>query len=125
MLLAACAPPIWRGYSYDPVRADAARDAKPMFVYLRSWASVESTRFEESVLNLPEVRTALAPFYSVVLEYSADRERAEKWGVQKPPAAVFLGASGEVTRALGADLSKATLLDAIRELAPPAPAASP
>lgn len=100
-----------------------------MFVYFRSWASVESTRFEENVLNLPEVRAELTPFYCVVLEHSADHGLAAGWDVHQPPAVVFLDDQGRLLQKISDGLTRATLQQAIAEvrqrLAASQPAPSP
>lgn len=92
----------WHGLSYDAVHAEAAAAGELTFVYLRSWALVECTRFEEQVLSTPQARQALSGFRRVALEFGWDEDRARQWGVEAPPAIVVVDPAGRVlARATG------------------------
>jgi len=110
-----CAPEIaWRGVVFDPVFADAQRDNRLTFVYLRNWYMPECTRFEESVLNTPEVIQATADCYAAKLEFDWSQEYARRWGVSAPPAVVILDPQGRVLARVDGTVDKTRLLDALR-----------
>ena len=113
-LVAGCSPGVrWRGLTYGPVQADAQRDGKLTFVYLRNWMMPACTRFEENVLKAPEVLHALDDMYCVVLDFYQDRPLADKWGVATPPAIVILDLERRVLARASGDVTAAELLGAI------------
>lgn len=103
----------WRKFAFDA--DDIAADARGelVFVYLRHWAVPACTRFEEDVLKNPAVLEQTRAMYCVVMNYSADREQAEGWGIQEPPGVVFMTADGEVLGVLNGFKTVQELLDAI------------
>ncbi len=130
----ACSPGItWRGYTFDPVHADSRRDQKLTFVYVRHWAVVACTEFEENVLKDPAVREALHPngvFYCAVLDFALDRSLAEQWGIEAPPGVVILDPDNRILACLSGQISLGPLLEAIEtaknEFSPAAqPASAP
>jgi len=109
-----CAPAIWRGYRFEQVFQDAKRDNRVTLVYLRTWSSVECTRFEDGVLNTPAVRAAVKDVYCVALEILVDEKLAERWNVAGPPAVVLISSSGEVLSRLSGEITAAQLIDAVQ-----------
>lgn len=125
-LCAGCAPEIrWRGLLYDAVHADARRDGRPTFTYLRAWYLPACTRFEDTILKDPEIVAASDGFYAALIEFDSARHLTDQWGVQRPPAVVILDPESNVLAKLEGDISKAALLAAmtrVRNRFPPATA---
>jgi hypothetical protein len=123
-----CSPGIqWRGLTFEPVHADACRDQKLTFVYIRHWAMIACTNFEEDVLKSPEVLEVLRPggaFYCAVLDAYADRRLASKWGVEGPPGVVILDPASRVIARLSGEITGEQLLAALRRAIEAFPAAS-
>lgn len=122
---AGCAPGVaWRNYVYEPVRADAARDGKPILVYFRHWAFVECTKFEEAVLKDQRVLAATRDFYCVALQIDWDRALAEKWGISDPPGVVLLSPDERVLAHLSGQISVDRLLTSLNYARNPSGSAS-
>jgi hypothetical protein len=114
-IAAGCAPEIrWRGYVFDAVFADARRDSRLTFVYLRNWYMPECTEFENSVLNAPEVIEATADCYCAKLEYDWAQSYAQRWNVPKPPAVVILDPEGRVLERVVGPVDVPGLLEALQ-----------
>ncbi|MCC6360140.1 MAG: hypothetical protein IT450_15455 [Phycisphaerales bacterium] len=105
----------WRKFAYDA--DDIAGDARGqlVFVYLRHWAVPACTRFEEDVLKNAAVLEQTKSMYCVVINFSADRDLAEGWGIGEPPGVVFMTSGGEVLRVVNGFKSAPELLEAIAE----------
>ena len=111
---AGCSPGIrWRGYTFDPVFAEAQRDGKLTFVYFRHWSVVACTRFEEEVLKDPAVRSATAELYCAALDFHWDRALADRWEIPEPPGVVILDPQGNVRARLTGEMTAEQLLEAI------------
>jgi len=104
----------WHGYTFDPVHAEARRDEKLTFVYLRHWSVVACTDFEENVLKDPAVREATADYYCVPLDILWDRPLADQWRIAEPPGVVILAPDGRVLARLTGEITKDGLLAAIQ-----------
>lgn len=114
-LAVGCGPQIeWQIDTFDRVHAAARRDQKATLVYFRHWASVECTRFEDSLLRDPDVVTATRPLACVMLDYGWDQPLAERWKIDKIPAVVIVNLDGSPIEKLMEPIRKAELLAAIQ-----------
>ncbi len=105
----------WRGVSYEPVAEVSRKENKLTFVYLRNWYDPTCTRFEDSVLSDPALRTATNPLNCVMLSYDYDQKLVEGWGVASAPAVLILSPSGEVLERCGGTATASDLIAAIRD----------
>lgn len=109
-----CAPGVnWRGYTYEPVHADAQRDNKITFAYFRHWSVVACTDFEEKVLKNPAALGATRSFYCVPLDILIDDKLATSWNIKEPPAVVLVSPDGKVLETLTGRISVDQLLTAM------------
>jgi hypothetical protein len=110
-----CAGFRWQGRHFDLVHADARRDNRLTFVYLRNWYMVECTEFEEYVLNTEPVRDLLADTYCVKIEYDWSETLVKRWNVGEPPAFVIVDPQGEVVARSDAARTLDAVVEAIRQ----------
>lgn len=114
--IAGCHPGIrWRYGLYQDAQADGQTQGKLTFVYLRSFASVDCTDFEEQVLEQPPVLDATAEMVCVPLDvlFEFDRNLAEGWGLPEVPAFAIVAPDGSVLESACGDISADELLAAI------------
>ena len=104
----------------------AVRTDRPVFVYFRSWYSVECTHFEENVLKDPEILAETATMVCVPLDFDWDRPLAQQWDLGAVPAFVIVTPDGRVLAKGQAPLTREMLLEAFRTVhaAHPRPAPS-
>lgn len=110
-----CAGFRWHGLHFESVHADARRDNRLTFVFLRNWYMVECTEFEEHVLNTQPVRDLLADTYCVKIEYDRSEPLIKRWNVGEPPAFVIVDPKGEVVARNGAARTLDAAVEAIRQ----------
>lgn len=114
--VAGCQPGInWRGYAYEPVLTQSRKDGKLTFVYFRSWASVRSSQFEETVLKSQAVRDATADLNCVALEYSVDAALARSFGLDSEPSFAIVDTNGRVLATASGEISRERVLRAISD----------
>lgn len=110
-----CAPGVdWKLDRFEPVHRQAAARGRLTFAYIRSWASVECTRFEDQVLKSTEVLAETKRFDCVPLEIGVDDELAAQWNVRSPPAVVIVDPDGRVLGSLSGSISREALLALMR-----------
>lgn len=116
LLSAGCSPPIWNAYAFDAEQVEKTRADQPVFIYFRSWADPQCTKFEQNVLEQADVRSALAGSYRVVLEHSVekDAQRAKQWGVTDIPGVAMLGMRGQLLASASGYMTRETLLALIQ-----------
>lgn len=105
-----CSPAIWNAYDFDAAQVEKQRADKPVFVYFRHWAVPECTKFEQNVLELADVRSALMATYRIVLDYRVDQDLARRWGVTDTPGVAMLGPRGEVLASASGYQTRESLL---------------
>ena len=104
--------------TFGPVHADARRDGKLTFVYLKHWTVVACAEFEEQVLESPEVIEALGadqPLYCAKLDGYANQRLARQWGVERLPGVVILDPGGVVLSCFSGAITEGEVLSAIRD----------
>jgi hypothetical protein len=105
----------WRVGLYRDNYDYAQREQKLSLVYFRNWYSVDCTNFEERVLKDPEVVAETRDMVCTLLEYGWYKDFAGKWGLTEVPAFAIVSPDGEViARGQGA-ITRAELLDALRQ----------
>lgn len=110
-----CSPGVdWKLDRFEPVHRQAAAKGRLTFAYLRSWASVECTRFEDQVLKNPDVLAETKKFDCVPLEIGVDDELAERWNVRTPPAVIIVDPDGRVLGTLSGSISRDAVLALMR-----------
>lgn len=119
----------WEGPTYQDARSLAVRSNRPVFVYFRSWYSVECTNFEENVLKDPAVLPETAAYVCVPLDFDWDRPLAQQWGLKAVPAFVIVAPDGKVLAQGQAPLTRDQVLAAFRaaraaHAGPPPPTAT-
>lgn len=102
----------WEGPTYQDARALAVRSNRPVFVYFRSWYSVECTNFEENVLKDPAVLAETTALVCVPLDFDWDRPLAQQWGLRAVPAFVIVAPDGTILAQGQAPLTRDQVLAA-------------
>ncbi len=105
----------WEYANYPEVQRRAAAEGKLTLVYFKSWYRIESTRFEEDVLEDPAVRDALDGMARVMLDRDYDQELAQRWGLTKVPSYAIISPEGDVLVRDQAPITRDALLKGIRK----------
>jgi thioredoxin-related protein len=111
---AGCSPAIWNAYGFRPEDVEKERGDKAVFVYFRHWAVPDCAKFEQNVLELPDVRTAMMSTYRVVLDYRVDQELAKRWSVTDTPGIALVGARGQLLTSHSGYVTREILLALIQ-----------